>query len=231
MKIDTLRRAGFAAIAVAIVLAVIFGEWEGRDDLSDGLETTNAVEAESRSSGDTAEPPPSNADRGTNTNRTNAVADLNTAWTLAPGGDAPALGKVRDDIPATLMAIDRSLLESLDAGDQTLLPMGSDEAVVFTIDTRKHYDEYNVTSLKGSIRQNGTSLPVVITYGDDSTLATISTRTGTYELRGNTSRAWLYRSRDLGIPGGTVVDYLIPDRGTPSPQVSEVSREVQAGPQ
>lgn len=231
MKNHTLRRAGFAAIAVAIVLAVIFGGWDGREDSSDGVQTNDAVAAESNSSGGTAEPPPSNTDRGANPDRSDTVADLNSAWKPAPDGNASAPGKVRDDLPATLMAVDRSLLESLGAGDQTLLPIGADETVVFSIDTRKHYDAYGVTSLKGSVRQNGTSLPVVITYGDDSTLATISTRSGTYELRGNESRAWLYRSRDLGIPGGPVVDYLIPDRSTPTPQVSEVSREVPAVPQ
>jgi hypothetical protein len=127
--------------------------------------------------------------------------------------DAPP--KIRDELPATLLQLNRTALESLTEGDTLTLPISTSLSARMQVGTIKLNSNFGVTSLRGSTLVNGISLPTVITYGANSTLATISTAEGVYELRGTADMGWLYRSVDLGLPGGDAVDYVTPaDPGT-----------------
>lgn len=132
-------------------------------------------------------------------------------WALSDADDQRAPKKLREGIPATLIAIDRTVLQAVKPGDSFELSLGSQQSAVMQIADIVNYPEYTTTVLKGFTGQSP-GFPAVITLGASSTLATVGTATGTFELVGGGEMGWLYRQGDLSPPElRQEPDYVIPD--------------------
>jgi hypothetical protein len=190
----------FVALVILLVLLASIAKWQESSDAAKELAVTTAPVK-----------PPDLPRSHVPEAAKSATTDTSTptAWTLLDALPENAPRKVRDDLPATLLQLDRTLIESLAAGDALLLPISDTTTVSVKIDRAAVNTTYGVTSLRATALVDGARLPTVITFGEHSTLATVGTAEGVFELRGTAKLAWLYRSVDLGLPGGHEVDYVL----------------------
>ena len=123
--------------------------------------------------------------------------------------------KLREELPAVLLAVNRDRLMSARPGEEVILPLASKQTQVMQVDHIKEHTEHDVRTIKGHVIKRGVKFPAVITLGQSSTLATIASGLGVFEVRGTRDIAWLYNQNDLSPASVSGPDYVIPSQELP----------------
>ncbi len=92
-------------------------------------------------------------------------------------------------------------------GDQISFPMFSGSSVVVDVQSIKTYPDGGF-SWSGHLQGFGNDYPVVVTYGERSAFATITTPEGSYTMESTDGLGWLYKNPsefELSTHGGTDV--------------------------
>ena len=123
--------------------------------------------------------------------------------------------KLREELPAVLLAVNRERLMSARPGEKVMLPVASKQTQVMQVDRIKEHTEHDVRTIKGHVIKRGVRFPAVITLGQSSTLATIASGLGVFEVRGTRESAWLYDQNDLSPATFSGPDYVVPTQELP----------------
>ncbi len=135
-------------------------------------------------------------------------------WTVS-GADADDLPQRRIDVEEVgILRFDRGVLSGLQPGDMTTIvlpsPAQSVSLTVQSVSTTPAGSRQIAGQLAGSDFH-----PFVVTLSAERMFATVGTWSGTYNLRGGTSHAWVFTGRALNHH----VDSSIPDFRVPAERI------------
>lgn len=134
----------------------------------------------------------------------NSSRDLPSSWQM--GGvksDTPAISLSEKISEYAIVQLDQNASQLPSVGQQIQLPMLNGAAVVANVETANTNPNGDYT-WSGHLQGYGTDYPVVMTYGEHSIFATITTPQGSYTMESIDGLGWLYKNPaeiELSNPG------------------------------
>ena len=156
---------------------------------------------------------PAKADKKVNipaTTETVEKSEKTTAWEMASGKDANPSMPLNERVSEyAAIAVQRP--ENLPkVGDQVVLPMLHGETVTINVQsvTTNANGDY---SWSGHLQGHSDDYPVIITYGENSIFAMITTPKGSYSMESVNGSGWLYKNpSEVELTKPNTKDYLVP---------------------
>jgi hypothetical protein len=127
-------------------------------------------------------------------------------WGAVEPANYKTLPYLRGDVEGARLVALAPLLRQIKPGDELLLPIPQLPDPLDVVITRETINASGSRSLQGSLRDDP-RFGVVLTLGETTTFATLSTPAGIYNLRGGLDLAWIVSSRELN----KVIDPSVPD--------------------
>ena len=137
----------------------------------------------------------------------NVVAEKNPAWKVG-GIESPSIPLNEKIVDYEVVEIDQHPERFPQVGEQVTLPMLNGQEVVIdvqSISTSANGDQ----TWSGHLQGQGTDYPVIMTYGESSVFAMITTPEGSYSMQSVNGVGWLYKNpSELELSTTGTHDYL-----------------------
>jgi len=138
-----------------------------------------------------------------------APAISHNAWQMADyKSETPKIPLNEKIVAYTIVQLEQHPANLPSVGEQVQLPMLHDQQITANVESTTVSPNGDYT-WSGHLQGHGTDYPVVMTYGEHSIFATITTPEGSYTMESLDGLGWLYKNPaeiELSTPGSK--DYL-----------------------